>query len=154
MQNSKTKSEAGLLVLVVFVLGLLVGGVGNHLWGARVWSSARQDHAGPGHPPPPGPSFSQRMGLSPDQQKQLDQIFDDAHPQFQALDNQREALHLQVRDKIRAILTPDQQVKFDAMVKDQDAHGRGRGGPNRGGPPPQGEHGPAPGAGARPGPGL
>ncbi|HKQ88696.1 MAG TPA: periplasmic heavy metal sensor, partial [Candidatus Acidoferrales bacterium] len=113
MQNSKTKSEAGLLVLVVFALGLLVGGVGNHLWGAHVWSS------GPPHRPQP---ISQVLGLSADQQKQLDAILNDTHPQFQALDAQREALHLQVRAKIRAILTPDQQVKFDAMVKDQDAH--------------------------------
>ncbi|HKQ88333.1 MAG TPA: periplasmic heavy metal sensor [Candidatus Acidoferrales bacterium] len=140
MQNSKTKSETGLLVLVVFALGLLVGGVGNHLWGAHVWGSGPQQR-GAGHPPPPGQSFSARMGLSPDQQKQLDAIFDDTHPQFQALDAQREALHLQVRAKIRAILTPDQQVRFDAMVKDQEAHGRG--GPNRGGPPPGRDgHGP------------
>lgn len=150
MQNSKTKSEAGILVLVVFVLGLLVGGVGNHLWGARVWGSARQDHAGPGHPPP-GPSPSQRLGLTSDQQKQWDAIFTDARPQFQALDNQRNELHLQIREKLRAVLTPDQQVKFDAMVKDQDARGRGRGGPNRG-VPPQGDHGTSP--APHPGPGF
>jgi Spy/CpxP family protein refolding chaperone len=147
MPNSRTKSEAGILVLVVFALGLLVGGVGNHLWGAHVWGSGPT--RGAGHPPPQGPSFSQRMGLSPDQQKQLDAIFNDTHPQFQALDAQREALHLQVRTRIRAILTPDQQVKFDAMIKDQDAHGRG--GPNRGGPPPGREgHGP----GGHQGPGF
>jgi len=149
MQNSKTKSEAGLLVLVVFILGLLVGGVGNHLWGARVWGSARQDHAGQGHPPP-GPSPSQRLGLTPDQQKQWDAIFTDARPQLQALDNQRNELHVQIREKLRAVLTSDQQVKFDAMVKDQDARGRGRGGPNRGGSAPQGDHGPGP----HPGPGF
>ncbi|MGH9571992.1 MAG: hypothetical protein ACRD40_00460, partial [Candidatus Acidiferrales bacterium] len=96
MQNSKTKGEAGLLVLVVFILGLLVGGVGNHIWGAHVWGSTRPDHAGPGHPPPSG-SFSARMGLSADQQKQLDAIYNDTHPQFLALDSQREALHQQVR---------------------------------------------------------
>lgn len=141
MQNSRTKSEAGILVLVVFVLGLLVGGVGNHLWGARVWSSARQDHAGPGHPPPPG-TFTQRLGLTPDQQKQWDAIFTESHPQFLAIDAQRDALRLQVREKIRAVLTPDQQVKFDAIVKEQDAHGRGHGGP-----PPGGDRGPHPGPG-------
>jgi Spy/CpxP family protein refolding chaperone len=147
MTNSKTKSEAGLLVLAVFVLGLLVGAVGNQLWGAHVWGSTRSGHAGPGHPPPQGPSFSQRMGLSADQQKQLDAIFNDSHPQFQALDSQREALHLQLRAKIRAILTPEQQAKFDEMVKDQDAHGRGHGGP-----PPGADHGPGP--TSHPGPGL
>lgn len=148
MQNSRTKSEAGLLVLVVFALGLLVGGVGNHLWGAHVWGSQVPPvHAG--HQPPPPPS--QILGLSPDQQKQWDAIFTDSHPQFEALDAQRNALRLQVRAKIRAVLTPDQQVKFDAMIKDQDAHGRGRGGPNRGGPPGVDR---GPGAAAHPGPGF
>jgi len=133
MQTAKAKSEAGILVLIVFILGLLVGGVGNHLWGAHVWGSQAPPH-GAGHPPPAGRTFSQQMGLSPDQQKQLDAIFNDEHPKFQALDEQRNALHMEIRSRIRAILTPDQQVKFDAMMKDQDAHGRGRG-PNRGGPP-------------------
>lgn len=143
MQNSRTKSEAGLLVLVVFALGLLVGGVGNHLWGAHVWGSQTPPR-GPGQRPQP---ISQVLGLSADQQKQLDAIFNDTHPQFKALDAQREALHLQVRARIRAILTPDQQVKFDAMTKDQDARGRG---PNRGGPPGRDGHGP----GGHQGPGF
>lgn len=149
MQNSKTKSEAGLLVLVVFVLGLLVGGVANHLWGARVWSSQGPPPRGMGHQPPP--PMSQVLGLSPDQQKQWDTIFHDSHPQFEALDAQRNDLHLQVRAKIRAVLTPEQQVKFDAIVKEQDAHGRGRG-PNRGGPPLGGDR--AAGPGQHPGPGF
>lgn len=146
MQNSRTKSEAGLLVLVVFALGLLVGGVGNHLWGAHVWGSPGPGRGGPGHPPPGG-SFSQRLGLTPDQQKQWDAIFTDSHAQFEALDAQRNALRLQVRAKFRAVLTPDQQVKFDAMTKDQDARGRG---PNRGGPPGRDGHGP----GGHQGPGF
>jgi Spy/CpxP family protein refolding chaperone len=137
MQATKAKSEAGILVLIVFILGLLVGGVGNHLWGVHVWGSQVPPHTGPGHQPPQ--PISQVLGLSPDQQKQLDAIFNDTHPKFEALDSQyrqqRDALRMQTRARIRAILTPDQQVKFDAMTKDQDAHARGRG-PNRGGPPP------------------
>jgi hypothetical protein len=140
MQNSRTKSEAGLLVLVVFLLGLLVGGVGYRLWGSRVFGDLRDAHGGPpSGRGPQGPSFSERMGLSPAQQKQLDAIFSNFHPQFQALDeqyrSQRKALGDQVRQQMRAILTPDQQAKFDAMVKDQEAHGRGPNhGPGPGGP--------------------
>ncbi len=152
MQNSKTKGEAGLLVLVVFILGLLVGGVGNHLWGAHVWGSQAPPPRGAGHPPSGG-SFSQRLGLTPDQQKQWDAIFKDVQPQFEALDAQHRALQEQTRLRFRAILTPDQQVKFDAIVKDRNSRGRGanRGGLNRGGPPPgRDEHGP----GGHPGPGF
>jgi Spy/CpxP family protein refolding chaperone len=143
MQNARAKSEAGLLVLVVFVLGVLVGGVGNHLWDAHVISAGR-----PGNGHPPGTSLSQLLQLTSDQQKQLDAIFNDSRPQLQALDAQHNALRAQTRARIRAILTPDQQVKFDAMTKDQDSHGRG---PNRGPGPPPGA-GPPPSSTPHPGP--
>jgi hypothetical protein len=51
---------------------------------------------------------------------------------------------MQTRDKIRAILTPDQLVKFNAMIKDTNSHPRG---PNRGGGPGPGPGGPHPGPG-------
>jgi Spy/CpxP family protein refolding chaperone len=148
MPNSRTKSEAGLLVLAVFILGLLVGGVGNHLWGAHVWGSQAPPQSA-GRPQPPQP-ISKVLGLSPDQQKQLDAIFNDTHPQFEALAQQRQALRAQTGARIRAILTPEQQVKFDAMTKERDSRGRG---PNRGGPP-AGGHGPGPGAAPHQGPGF
>jgi hypothetical protein len=50
---------------------------------------------------------------------------------------------MQFRARIRAILTSDQQVKFDAMMKENDSHGRGRGP----GPQPGGGPGPHPGPG-------
>ena len=37
MADKKTRSEAALLVLVVFLLGAIAGGTANHLWGERVW---------------------------------------------------------------------------------------------------------------------
>ena len=37
MENTKKRGEAAVLVLVVFLLGALLGGVGNHVWGERVW---------------------------------------------------------------------------------------------------------------------
>ena len=36
MENTKKRGEAAVLVLVVFLLGALLGGVGNHLWDERV----------------------------------------------------------------------------------------------------------------------
>jgi Spy/CpxP family protein refolding chaperone len=141
MQSARTKSEAGILVLVVFILGLLVGVVGNHLWGTRVWSSS----SAPQHPNgrPPGQSMAQRLQLTPDQQKQMDAIRDDMRTQFQTEDAKHNETIMQFRARIRAILTSDQQVKFDAMMKENDSHGRGRGP----GPQPGGGPGPHPGPG-------
>jgi hypothetical protein len=138
MQSARTKSEAGLLVLVVFLLGVLVGGEGYHLWGSRVFGNNDNMNNGPmrngrGAPPPP---LGQTLQLSPDQQKQMDAIWADAWTQLQSERNQTRT---QTRDKIRAILTPDQLAKFNAMIKDMDSHphpgDRGPGGPPRLGPP-------------------
>jgi hypothetical protein len=135
MPSDRTKREAGLLVLLVFILGVLVGGVGYRLEGARVFgnNSPARGNPHPGTPPPLG----QVLQLSADQQKQLDAIRADTFSQTQAVDAQRNAIRMQTRDKIRAILTPDQLVKFNAMVKDMDSHShpgdRGPGGgPDRG----------------------
>ncbi|MFZ3332104.1 MAG: hypothetical protein WA197_15825 [Candidatus Acidiferrales bacterium] len=118
MENSKTRGEAAILVLVVFILGVLLGGLGNHLWGERVW----------GHAFPPGsPSHTQivseltrELQLTPDQQQQLSSIVDDTKSKIRAAyapaDVQREQLRQQGRARIRAILTPEQLPKFEAFM--------------------------------------
>ncbi|MFZ0521048.1 MAG: hypothetical protein WAN14_11590 [Candidatus Acidiferrales bacterium] len=118
MENSKTRSEAAVLVLVVFVLGVLLGGLGNHLWGERVW----------GHAYPPGPpthveivnNLTHELQLTPEQQRQLSAIVDDTRTKIRAAyapaDAQREQLRQQGRARIRAILTPEQLPKFEAFM--------------------------------------
>jgi Spy/CpxP family protein refolding chaperone len=118
MENSKTRREAALLVLVVFLLGVLLGGLGNHLWGERVWG--RQN-------PPDVPTRDQlvnglthELQLTPDQQQQLGAIVDDTrakiHAAYAPADAQREELRQQGRARVRAILTPEQLPKFEAFM--------------------------------------
>lgn len=120
--NSNTRREATLLVLVVFLLGLLVGGVGNHLWGERVWG--RQEP--PAHLGPPSRAellgdFTRELQLTPDQQDKIGTIFDDTRGQvrvlYSPLDPQREKIRQQCRDRIRAVLTPEQTSKFEAFMQ-------------------------------------
>jgi hypothetical protein len=96
--SSKTRREAALLVLVVFLLGLLVGGVGNHLWGERVWG---RQQIGPHQGPPSREEIVNRLTvelqLTPDQQKQIGPIIDDTRSQVRALYEPVDAEH----DKIR-----------------------------------------------------
>jgi hypothetical protein len=118
MENNKTRGEAAILVLVVFILGVLLGGVGNHLWGERVW----------GHAYPPGPpshtqfvsELTRELQLTPDQQRQLTAIVDDTkskiHAAYAPADAQREQLRQQGRARVRAILTPEQLPKFEAFM--------------------------------------
>ncbi len=111
MENTKTRSEAAILVLVVLILGVLLGGLGNHLWGERVWG--RQN--------PPGPpsrgqivnDLTRELQLTPEQQQQLGAIVDETRAHAEA---QREQLRQQVRARMRAILTPEQLPKFEAFM--------------------------------------
>ncbi len=122
MENSKTRREAALLVLVVFLLGALLGGLANHLWGERVWG--RQNPLG-------SPTRDQLVGdlthelqLNTDQQQQLGVIVDDTrakiHAAYAPADAQREELRQQGRARIRAILTPEQLPKFEAFMQRLD----------------------------------
>jgi Spy/CpxP family protein refolding chaperone len=122
MQNTKTRSEAALLVIVVFFLGALLGGVGNHLWGERVWGGQTL----PGHPTRDQmvASLTQNLQLNAEQQQQLGAIIDDTKSQIRAIyapvDSQRETLRQAGRNRIRAILTPEQKPKFEAFMQHLD----------------------------------
>jgi hypothetical protein len=122
MENNKTRREAALLVLVVFLLGTLLGGLGNHLWGERVWG--RQISPG-------GPTRDQlvndlthELQLTADQQQQLGAIVDDTrakiHAAYAPADVQREELRQQGRARVRAILTTEQLPKFEAFMQRVD----------------------------------
>ena len=118
MDNTKKRGEASVLVLVVFLLGALLGGVGNHVWGERVWGKqiintqpTRNEIVG---------DLTRDLQLTPDQQKQLGSIVDDTRAQWRTLyttiEPQHEQIRQQSRDRIRAILTPDQKPKFEEFM--------------------------------------
>lgn len=124
MENAspnKTRTEAALLVFVVFLLGLLVGGLGSHLWGERVWGHPPTAHTRPPSREQIVTNLTQQLELTPDQQKQISSIIDDTRSQVHAIyapvDAQHEQLRLQGRVRIRAVLTPEQQPKFDALMQ-------------------------------------
>jgi hypothetical protein len=118
MENTKKRGEAAVLVLVVFLLGALLGGVGNHLWDERVWGKqtvntqpTRNEIVD---------KLTRDLQLTPDQQKQLGSIEDDTRAQWRTLYTTIEPRHEQIRqqsrDRIRAILTPDQKPKFEEFM--------------------------------------
>jgi hypothetical protein len=123
--SSKTRREAALLVLVVFLLGLLVGGVGNHLWGERVWGRQQLgSHQGPPSRQEIVNKLAAELQLTPDEQKQIGPIIDDTRAQIRAIyepvDAQHEKIRQQGRARIRAVLTPEQQPKFDQFLQRMD----------------------------------
>jgi hypothetical protein len=126
MRSSNARLEAAALVFVVFVLGLLLGGVGSHVWDERVQGngrSAAQTNTKPTRDQVVN-SLTQRLQLTPDQQKQVSVVIDDTRAKWQVQFAQADAEHEQIRQQarasIRALLTPDQQVKYDDYMKQLD----------------------------------
>jgi hypothetical protein len=123
MQTKNARLEAAALVLVVFLLGLLLGGVGHHLWNERVHGSVQQaaqlntksarDQL--------VNDLTQLLQLTPEQQNEIAATIDDTRSKVQALyaplDAPRAEIRQQGRANIRAILMPDQQIKFDDFMK-------------------------------------
>lgn len=127
---SRTRHEAAVLVCVVFLLGILVGGVGTHLWGQRVWGG-RQEPVD--HPRQPLRArilndFNRELQLTPDQQTKIGDIIDQTRGQvrslYQPLDARHEQIRQQCRDRIRAVLIPGQLPKFDAFMRRIDEQRR------------------------------
>jgi flagellar biosynthesis chaperone FliJ len=126
MRNSNARLEAAALVFVVFVLGLLLGGVGGHLWDKRVQgngSSAAQINTKPTRDQVIN-TLTQRLQLTPDQQRQVTVVIDDTRAKWQAQYAEANAEHEQIRQQarasIRAVLTPDQQSNYDDYMKQLD----------------------------------
>ncbi|HLV96237.1 MAG TPA: hypothetical protein VKS44_13685 [Candidatus Acidoferrales bacterium] len=121
--NPRTRREAAVLVFVVFLLGALVGGVGNHLWGQRVWGGRQEVARHPGQPWRARivNDFTRELQLTPDQQGKIGDIIDNTRVQvralYQPLDAQHEQIRQQARARIRAVLTPEQLPKFDAFMQ-------------------------------------
>jgi hypothetical protein len=122
METKNARLEAAALVFVVFLLGLLLGGVGSHLWDERVLGQeavntkpTREQVLN---------DLTQRLQLTAEQQKQIAVQIDDTRAKWQALYAPLDAQHEQIRQEgrasIRAVLTPEQQIKFDDFLKRLD----------------------------------
>jgi Spy/CpxP family protein refolding chaperone len=129
METIKARREAAVLFLLVFVLGVVFGGVGDRLWNQHV-SGEPITIVTTAHPTNDQliDNFSQAVRLTPEQRKQLGAIMDDTEAKWKALyaplDGQKEAIRQGGRARIRAILTPEQLPRFEAYMKRVDEQRR------------------------------
>jgi Spy/CpxP family protein refolding chaperone len=88
------------------------------------------EHAGKGdHIQQRVERMKERLNLTDDQARQLQQIFQEAHQQWQADQGQADketmrARHEKMHEQIKSILTPEQQQKFEQMRKEHRGRGR------------------------------
>ncbi|SRR6266849_8280308 len=73
--------------------------------------------------------MKERLNLTDDQARQLQQIFQEAHQQWQADQGKADketmrARHEKMHEQIKSILTPEQQQKFEQMKKEHRSRGR------------------------------
>jgi Spy/CpxP family protein refolding chaperone len=97
--------------------------VGNHLWDERVLGQQPVPNTKPTRDQVVD-DLTQRLRLTPEQQKQVVVAIDDTRAKWQALyaplDPTREQIRQQGRANIRAVLTPEQQTKFDDFLRQLD----------------------------------
>ena len=105
----------------LFVLGVVSGGLGAHLYYAR--SLER-----PPGPPPffdrfMGPRLERHLELTPDQRRQLREVLEESRREAEAL---RHEMAPRMRElmqrtgvRIREILTPEQRQRFDELRRRQ-----------------------------------
>jgi Spy/CpxP family protein refolding chaperone len=137
-----------LLLVAMFASGTLTGAA------LTLW--VRPDHHGPPGPPPFGPLPIDELGLSPEQQRRADAIFERHRPELDAILQEGfpkvRKVNDQIESEIREILTPEQRTRLDelkARRPQQRHHHRGGpggrlGGPFLPGPPPDDFGGPPP----------
>ncbi|HEV2617066.1 MAG TPA: hypothetical protein VGU63_10700 [Candidatus Acidoferrales bacterium] len=120
MTDSNVSRKAIGLVVVVFLLGIALGGVGTHLWDAHMLASQRHHSM--------VRELKEQLQLTPAQAAQYDALVSEARSKFHALDAQEHAewypkddqVRQEWREKTRGILTADQKNTFDAFVKKLD----------------------------------
>jgi Spy/CpxP family protein refolding chaperone len=132
METNQGNRKAVLLVFVLFVLGIALGSVGTYVVTTRVQAARPQATMGrnPGHTMA---MFTRDLNLNSDQQNQIQAILNDTRARYaelhQKLDPEYEQVRHEGRERIRQVLTPEQQPKFEELLRQIDEDRRKRGNP-------------------------
>jgi len=118
--------RARVTVLGVFALGVALGALAMDFYQRGAWGR------GPEGPPRRGESARERylqrlvkeLKLTPEQTEQVRRILDETRQEFLRLrDEMRprfEEIRRRSRERLRAVLTPEQQAKFEEMMRRLD----------------------------------
>ena len=105
---------------LVFVLGFVLGALGGHYADKAGWLAYLHKGGGQG----PLGWLTRELDLTPEQQKQLGPILDEAGAQyfaiFEKVRPEYEQVRQQTREKIRALLSEKQRAKFEELVRHID----------------------------------
>lgn len=124
--------KGALMLAAVFLAGAAVGAAGDRLMSHGPRPGMRGTARGPG-------TALKSLGLTPAQCAAIDSVFERGRPSmaavFAEMAPRMKAATDSIRAELRAVLTPEQQEKFDQASPADGMFGRGfRGGPRGGGP--------------------
>ena len=127
--SGNSQSKARLIVVSVFVIGFAAGALSLNLY-QRLNPSSKKDG------PRGGAEFlikrmNEEVGLASDQQDKIKKILDETGEKYRALrkeldpsikpfESRFNAVREESRDRIRALLTPEQLPKYEEMVQKHD----------------------------------
>jgi Spy/CpxP family protein refolding chaperone len=124
MSETPARRKAAVWVAIVFLLGAALGGMIGYGYAHRSVAAANAPMPEPVRRAHRVEQMTQELGLTSDQAKQLDGILMQWHTEVKAIHNQAdvqfEAERQKGRDKIRAILTPEQKPKFEDFLRKLD----------------------------------
>lgn len=120
--------RAIVFLFAIFLLGVVVGALGERLveqrwrWGHRSWREQRAKVV---------ERFTKELALSTDQRDRFARILDETGDRYRKLSEQvrpqYEEIRQSARQRIRAILSPEQRAKFEEIVRKIDEERRATG---------------------------
>jgi Spy/CpxP family protein refolding chaperone len=123
--RGKTLLKVWLMVLGVFALGCLTGASLDSVYRIRARNNERQERRGGRDKKDVFEHMKRDLNLNEQQATEIRAILDQTRNDYRALRAEVRPRYDQVRQnaraRIRALLTPEQQQRFDAKVAERDA---------------------------------
>ena len=116
------RRKAAFFILLVFFTGALTGAVATNLW-VRMQISARASSVDA----PAGAKrrssvekFTEELHLSREQASQLTMILEETGKTFRGEEEKVNLIRQEARNRIRALLSPDQRARYEEIVAERD----------------------------------
>lgn len=123
IDKAKSRLKTWVVLVVVFVLGCVtgvgIGGVYRSNTSASLRDSRKHDREAMFE------KMRRDLNLTEEQSKEMRKVLDETGNEFRALRSELrpkyEELRMKTRGRMRALLTAEQQQKFDALITEIDA---------------------------------
>lgn len=118
-----TKTKAQIMLVATFILGLIIGATGYHVYISQFSSNGNSDQA-------MLKDLSRTLELNDGQKEKIEEILKQSRGEYQELRNKNRpdfhAVRDRMRQKIKDVLSPDQQSRYDEWNRQQDEKRRGK----------------------------